>query len=566
MLKKLKNNKAYILFFALIIFTLITRFYNLNWGAPFYFHPDERNIASSISQLQFPNHLNPHFFAYGSLPIYLIYFTGVLYNLILFLLHQTTIVTVVNFSGAILISRLYSAIFSLLLIPSLFYIAKKLYGKKAAFTAAFLGATSTGLIQFAHFGTFEMWLTFFGLWLFYFCYKLIEKITWTSILITSLILGILISVKVSSLVLLLLPMISLIPQYKKTYKLLDFKKYLPKLLLQVLVLVVIPLVIFVLTEPFMILDTQSFLGSLHYESDVATGALPVFYTKEFLNTTPFIFQIFEVYPFLLNVFVEALFIISFFFITLSGIKRKSKQEILLILFYLFTFTSQAVLFVKWTRYIVPTLPFIYLFIAVALTSFFRKKILPVKYNYITVSLFTVLCLVLSLSYFITVFVKPDTRIQAATWAQAHILPNSKILSETYDLGIIPFNQYFSNITLFNFYDLDNNSYVSSPQSLSLQLLQNSYIILPSQRLAKISQIKDKQLPKTYAFYHNLLNGKLGFILQYRTTCDILCKLTYLGNPVFSFEETANIFDRPTVYILKKDKNLSQTQYQDMLSK
>src|SRR5258708_37086924 len=78
---KLKKNKAAILVTILTAFAGFLHFYNLNWGAPWYFHPDERNIASSISQLQFPNQMNPHFFAYGSLPIYTIYFTGVLVNL-----------------------------------------------------------------------------------------------------------------------------------------------------------------------------------------------------------------------------------------------------------------------------------------------------------------------------------------------------------------------------------------------------------------------------------------------------------------------------------------------------
>ena len=67
----------------LILLTIIgafLRFYNLNWGAPYYFHPDERNIASSVTQLHFPDQINPHFFAYGSLPIYAIYGTGVIVN------------------------------------------------------------------------------------------------------------------------------------------------------------------------------------------------------------------------------------------------------------------------------------------------------------------------------------------------------------------------------------------------------------------------------------------------------------------------------------------------------
>jgi len=74
----LKN--TIVLITVLMCLGAFLRFYNLNWGAPFYFHPDERNIASSISQLRFPNQMNPNFFAYGSLPIYKIYSAGLIIN------------------------------------------------------------------------------------------------------------------------------------------------------------------------------------------------------------------------------------------------------------------------------------------------------------------------------------------------------------------------------------------------------------------------------------------------------------------------------------------------------
>src|SRR5437667_11195294 len=134
------------LLFLLIAISLFLHFYNLNWGAPFYFHPDERNIASSVAQLTFPTQMNPHFFAYGSLPIYTIYFTG--YFLHLFQTPQ------VRFEEAILLSRFYSALFSTLLIPILFFIGKKCKDESLGIFVAFLATTSVGFIQFAHFGTF----------------------------------------------------------------------------------------------------------------------------------------------------------------------------------------------------------------------------------------------------------------------------------------------------------------------------------------------------------------------------------------------------------------------------
>src|SRR5437868_5021246 len=97
--------KHVIIVLSLTLIGAFLHFYNLNWGAPFYFHPDERNIASAVAQLKFPHHMNPQFFAYGSLPIYLIYFTGYATNYVLSILNLGTTPFDPSFPQAILVSR-----------------------------------------------------------------------------------------------------------------------------------------------------------------------------------------------------------------------------------------------------------------------------------------------------------------------------------------------------------------------------------------------------------------------------------------------------------------------------
>jgi hypothetical protein len=60
------------------------RLFNLDWDQGYLFHPDERMILMTIGGLNLPwppnwdvllspaSPLNPHFFAYGSLPLYLL--------------------------------------------------------------------------------------------------------------------------------------------------------------------------------------------------------------------------------------------------------------------------------------------------------------------------------------------------------------------------------------------------------------------------------------------------------------------------------------------------------------
>lgn len=571
---KLITRSNFILF-ILILIAAFFRFYDLNWGAPYYFHPDERNIASAVSQLTFPTQMNPHFFAYGSLPIYAIYFTGIVVNSIQYLMSNIqSPISNVKFEEAIIISRFFSAIFSVLLILILFSLGKKLahqghpefisgshemlkrvqHDKRetwAGLSAVFLATASVGFIQFAHFGTFEMWLTLFSVLLFWLC---LQKITENIVLFMGIVLGILVAVKVSSLVLIILPVIAIALQIKTNPK--SFKYWLI-VLRQILLLLLVSASIYTITNPFVFRDYASFKSSMTYESSVALGTLPVFYTGEFYNATPGIFQFLYVYPFLLNPLITIIFIPAFFYILYRGIKHKNTSFLLLISFFLILFLSQAVLFVKWTRYMIPTLPFIYLIVALTLSNVIArngaihstKRLLRSLESIAMTSIFLISAL-FAISYFITSFGSQDTRITAKEFAEKNIAPNLPILSEVYDLGIIPFNNTYKNIDLFNFYDLDSGNQLL-PIQLQSKLQNAEYIILPSQRLLKIRLNNPKKFPNGYSFYKSLIAGKLGYEELYRTPCDIFCKITYLGDPVFRYEETANVFDRPTVYILKK---------------
>src|SRR6266704_2845519 len=69
--------------FALALLGLALRLYGLNWDQSNSFHPDERQILFHVTALSWPGSLaqfldpansplNPHFFAYGSFPLYLL--------------------------------------------------------------------------------------------------------------------------------------------------------------------------------------------------------------------------------------------------------------------------------------------------------------------------------------------------------------------------------------------------------------------------------------------------------------------------------------------------------------
>jgi len=198
-------------------------------------HPDERNMAVALSQLvckfkphQFDleNCFNPHFFAYGQLPLYLSYFLIWVFKgfssfgEINILFEEATIV--LRFISAL--SSLFSAVIVIEIL--------KIITKKEKFFWWLMVIFSPFFIQFSHFGTTESLLTFFYLLLIFFSLLLFEKkMTFKKfIFLSSLVFGLSLATKVSSLIYSFLPIFAifltnfwytreLIPQPRRRYTL-----------------------------------------------------------------------------------------------------------------------------------------------------------------------------------------------------------------------------------------------------------------------------------------------------------------------------------------------------------
>ena len=541
---ELKINSFNIFLVILILLFILSIFYNLYWGSPYYFHPDERNIASSVSQLHLFNNFNPHFFAYGAFPIYSIYIVGLIVNFISNPLAKISFD--VNFEQAIIISRIISSVFTTFTIFLIFKIARSIYNKLTASIALILSMTSVGYLQYSHFGTFEMWLSFFYLFLFYLLYLFLKERKLKFIVFASIVLGVAISIKISSIVLIMSPIIIILYASYKNGELLEIINRSIKL---TSIVIFFSSLTYLILNPYSLMDNASFIGALRYESSVALGTLPVFYSGSFYNTNPILFQYAKILPFLINPVLTILAVPAILLSLFAAIKKKNVYIILLITVFIIIFVSQSILFVKWSRYIVPSISFLYIFIAVLLSRL--KLLLPEKVWRTTLAIIFLISFIFPLSFVKTVRLTSDARVSAATFAKENIERNSFVLSEVYDLGIIPFNQYLKSITLFNFYALDDNPQKS--QELQEILDATDYIILPSQRILRSRLIKNGVFPTGYKFYKNLLSGNSGFEEVYKTPCDVFCKIVYLGNPIITGEETINIFDRPTVFIFKRPR-------------
>ena len=575
----------------LIIIGGFLRFYNLAWGSPYFFHPDERNIASAVLNINLPFDLNPHFFAYGAFPIYLVS----LVNRFIGLFLQNS--SYDHFALAILVGRFFSALLSTALIPLVFILTKRILTvinnrqnnetiinneailKKVtllSLLAAFLTAFNPGLIQYAHFSTFEIFLTFEYLLLTIFAIGIVLTGKKRFYLLTGLLLGLACATKINSLM--FIPILFLAHRFCPN----------PKSIRFLLTALATFILVAFFASPFNLLDFSSFKKALDYESGVALASLAVFYTQGFIKTTPILFQFKSVFPYLWDWPLTILGLLGGLGM-LVMIARDRLQTIrakVLLIFVSIPVTCwlfNSFLFVQWIRYSVPLIPFVIIATVIFFFKFFSKVPPLGRWNLLimTLSLTIAVSTFISGSAMFLTYLRPDARIQAAQWLAQQSLSNPKgvpfLLSEVYDLGITPFNAYLdpNHIALFDFYILDPDPRLTStPKQTSLdkklkleelsQLLEKSnYIVLPSPRIWRTRLRLPNEFPAGFSFYQKLFDGNLGFVKVadfQNKTCDKFLTIRCLWLNDDNAEETYTVFDRPEVLIFQKEKPLLAPEY------
>lgn len=483
------SKQAFALLVPLLFFT---RYFGLFWGNGYFFHPDENNMATALNYLK-PNNFNPDFFAYGQLPLYLGYF-------LLSLLHLPN-----TFANSIYILRFLSATASCFGFLYFLLIYKKIFPKHSPIFPSVLFIFSPGLIQLAHYGTTESLLIALILGLIF--YSLQENY-----FLSGLFLGLAGGLKISSFIFLAFPLFII---FLSKNKLVHFLQFVSSLV-----------VFYLLSSPYNLLDWKNFLSSMNYETTVATGKLPVFYTSQFINSKPYLFQLQKIFPASWGLFVFILFYPSLFYCLrlFKSIKIKLLFFTCLVFFLYF-----GQLYVKWFRFMSPIFFLGPLLVGAFLSSLSNKRV---------AYFLTLGCLLPGIIFFYRYF-QTDIRLQASSWMTKNLAGTA--ISEDRNVLELPLGNHPNlQINSFNFYDLNSDS----ASQLATILSQVNYIIIPSRRVFANQNQNSSQYSKDY--YSKLFSGQLGFRLvkQFSLYPEFL-------NDELRTEETFTVFDNPTIRIYGK---------------
>lgn len=638
----MKNKKELILLILILLVTTVLRFYNLMHDSPYFFNPDERNMAGAITRFvlpaklsQIPNcifsellsnrpksndqspttncTLNPHFFSYGQFPLYLAFVSNQIFN------PKTndqpaspaggSLMT--SFPSAIYWLRFYSALSSVATVFVVFLISRIFLSPKFSLLSSILVAFSPGLIQSAHFGTTESLLTCLFMSVIYLSIKLSQNLSNLKYLILiSLAIGLSLGSKLTGLFFFFPPFLVLLLEIQKSAR--TKRKKIPVFILGLLVpakklfqvflsgsvIIIITLATFIVSSPYNLVEPENFESAVFgYESDVATGNYEAFYTRQFVNTVPFLFQSEKIFPYVLGwpTFILGslgLFLINiqlFFMLIFSIIskfqssKLKAQKLILnkyldlknldlfLILIFGFWFylIPNSLLFAKWSRFMTPILPFFAIFsgyFIYRLSKLLNKKIfLLFAISYLLFAIVPGLA-------FMSIYSHEDTRVTSSRWIYKYIPDKSYVLSETANVIDIPLglpkdqrpttNDQMTVIS-FDFYHLNENPILFN--QLISHLEKADYIFIPSRRIFKNHDLQPQKYKLVTKYYQLIFSGALGFEKQ--TEISSFPALS-LGSLKWEFpdenaEETFTVFDHPVIRIYKKVTSKTTEEYNSL---
>lgn len=550
----LKRVPSILLVFIILVGTAL-RFTNVNWDSFQAFHSDERNISWAVTRIHFFDQLNPKFFAYGGLPIYLYRGLG---EGVVFVTKDPSWLT--DWGKIAVIGRYVSATISSVSILLIYLVGFLYFSETVGIFSAFFLAFSPWAIREAHFATTETMLVFFLLCLLITTELFFRKPTKKRILPSGIILGLALAAKTTSLLFLLVPLTAVVLiswiNMKRPH---DAFPRIAQAISFILLLGSATASIFLLFSPYTILDWPHFKKSMQYESGVALGTLPVPYTLQFRHTTPYLYQLTTM---LWQAgFLPVVGVVGLGILAMSLLKTKRLSLATFLIFPLVYGAFVGHWYAKFGRYNDLFLPFATLG-ASWLIWWIIKKSKIVGAALLVLTLTTTMLWGLANW---TIFLQPQTRIEASRWMYQHIPQTAIIYTEHWNDGIPVTIMGIPNINfrrhLLTVYEPDNaEKLVYYGEKLSA----GDFIILSTRRIwATMPRLTDKY-PITSLFYRKLLSGELGYKEVARFTS--YPKLFGYEVNDDTSEESVQVFDHPTVLIFQNKEKLSKEMLMERLRK
>lgn len=537
-IKQITTNQLLLIILGL---GLIARLHGLNWDQGFALHPDERMVAMVTSAISW-HQLNPQFFNYGHLPIYLL---KMIHSLILLVVGTQW----QSFAAILLTGRLITIFFEIGTIWTIFQIGRTIKTSRTGLIGAFLYAFAPFAIQNSHFYIVDPLLTFWTTLTILLSIKLTQQRSWKNILFLGVTVGAALATKFSGLLLVPIPFISLTytDLFDRTQT--NWPTKLRHYSLGLLIFFFIASLTFVVTQPYIVLNLSRYWNDITAQLQMAKDASIFPYTRQFIHTTAYLYPIWGITYWGLGIPTTGLAILGVPFLITELRREKGRiASMLLLVFFTiyFGFIGQSA--VKFMRYYLPLYPLIIISAALALdgvtTAITQRKIRAT----FAVTIATVLMVWPLMT--MNIYNRTNPRIVATDWINTHLPTGSTIAVEHWDDTVPLRNEnQFQFITL----EVYNPENPEKWQQISAQLDQADYIIISSDRVYKSILAWPEHYPQTVQFYHTLFAGTGNYqeikrfqVFPYLQIGSLIWQVNDQDAP-----SSWTIFDHPTVMIFAK---------------
>lgn len=560
-LLSVKKNRNLIYLALILLLAVFFRFNYLNWDNGYNFHPDERAIVMFTIPLEMPKNiaqflspdspLNPSFFAYGNMPIYLLKISSEIASIANPLLNE--------YGYIHLVGRFLSALSDVGTTILVFLIGKLLFNRRVGVLASLIYASSVFPIQLSHFYAVDTMLNFFMLGFLYFLILLIKKGSIKLSLLVGIFLGLSLATKISSLILiptLVIGLISYLLSKKKYFN--KVKTYIP--------FFIIPLssiFIFIITQPYVLIDFQEFVKQTTLQSQMSKDPFVFPYTLQYVGKISYFHELKNIFLYGLGPYHGIICLLGFAYLIFNLAKHRLTltSPFLLFIFYgIFYFAIFGSFAVGWMRYMLPVYPFLavlggYFISEFAMPRLPKKVMSRYAFRKTLLFIFVLLTITYPLS-FISIYSKPNTRIQASEWINNNIPAGTTIAVEHWD-DSLPVHGGHKYIQLsLPLYEPDTEK---KWKDINETLSKTDYIIIASNRLyvplQKLTNCKSLPPGRCYkttsAYYKRLFSEQMGFekVVQFSEYPTIPFTNFSLNDD--KADESFTVLDHPKIIIFKK---------------